>query len=96
MNKNNKIIQGRNQGLVLGLLIILISLLLSVLIPVAPVIGVALLGSGIYAYRHNTDVYMRTIAIFAIAAGIMMILIVVVLILINVPMQTGTISLNVV
>ena len=59
MNKNNNIIQGHKQGLVLGLLIILISLLLSVLIPVAPVIGVALLVSGIYTYQHNTDVYMR-------------------------------------
>ncbi|MDO9517349.1 MAG: hypothetical protein Q7J10_04780 [Methanosarcinaceae archaeon] len=75
MNKNNKIIQGHNPGLVPGLLIILISLFLSILIPISPVIGVALLAFGIYAYRHNVDVYMRTIAIFAIAAGIMMILI---------------------
>ena len=95
MNKNNKIIQGHKQGLVLGLLIILISLLLSVLIPVAPVIGVALLVSGIYTYRHNTDVYMRTIAIFAIAAGIMMILIIIFVLLWSyAPTQTGTISLN--
>ncbi|HZK62347.1 MAG TPA: hypothetical protein VFC41_09725 [Anaerovoracaceae bacterium] len=75
MNKNDKIIQGHNPGLVPGLLIVLISLFLSVLIPVAPVIGVALLAFGIYAYRHNADVYMRTIAIFTIVASIMMILI---------------------
>ena len=75
MNKNDKIIQRHNPGLVPGLLIVLISLFLSVLVPIAPVIGVALLAIGIYAYRHNTDVYMRTIAIFTIAAGIMMILI---------------------
>lgn len=95
MNKDDEIIQGHNKGLVPGLLILLISLFLSVLIPVAPVIGVALLAIGIYAYRHNADVYMRTIAIFTIAAGIMMILIVMVVVLFShAPIQTGTISLN--
>jgi uncharacterized membrane-anchored protein len=65
-----------SRELFLGLLIIFFSLALSILIPLAaPVFGVVLLVSGIYAYRHSTDVAIRTIAIAAISGGIIVILI---------------------
>ncbi len=69
-----------SRGFVLGLLIILFSLALGVLIPfVAPALGVVLLVAGVYAYRHTTDAAMRTIAIAAIAGGILMFLIIIII-----------------
>lgn len=65
---------------VLCLLFILFSLALGVLVPfVAPALGVVLLVTGVYAYRHATDVTMRTIGIASITSGILMFLIIIVI-----------------
>ncbi len=67
-------------GFVFGLLTIFFSLALSVLVPfVAPALGVVLLVTGVYAYRHATDATMRTIAIAAITSGILMFLIIIII-----------------
>ncbi len=44
----------------------------------APALGVVLLVTGIYAYKHATDVTMRTIAVTAIISGIVMFIIIIV------------------
>lgn len=69
-----------NRGFVLGLLTIFFSLALSVLIPfVAPALGIVLLVTGVYTYRHTTDIAMRTFAIAAITSGILIFLVMIVL-----------------
>ena len=60
---------------ILGLLIILLSLFASFVFPIsAPVLALMLILGGIFAYRHNTDVTTRTIAVVAIAGGITILL----------------------
>ncbi|MEA2000156.1 MAG: hypothetical protein U9N61_12655 [Euryarchaeota archaeon] len=60
---------------ILGLLIILLSLFVSFVFPIfAPVLALVLIIGGIFAYRHNTDVTTRTIAVVAIAGGITILL----------------------
>jgi len=60
---------------ILGLLIILLSLFASFVFPLfAPVLALVLIVGGIFAYRHNTDVTARTIAVAAIAGGITILL----------------------
>ncbi len=60
-------------------LFIFLSLALGILDPfAAPGFGLVLLVTGIYAYRHATDVTMRTIAVAAITSGIVMFIIIIV------------------
>ncbi|MCZ7355466.1 MAG: hypothetical protein O8C66_13275 [Candidatus Methanoperedens sp.] len=90
-----KEIRVNSREFVLGLLIIFFSLVLGVLVPfVAPVLGIVQLVSGVYAYKHSTDVALRTIAVAVIASGIMMFVIVIFLLLFMVSNTTTTPSIE--
>lgn len=70
---------------------IILGAIVSFLIPiVAPVIAVALIASGIVAYRQNTDKAVRALAVAAIASGVVIILAIVFGGLIFLPVSTTT------
>lgn len=63
---------------ILGLFIIFFIFVLSLFFPlIAPVLGIALLLSGIFTYRKNTNADIHTVAIIAIVAGVVLLLIVI-------------------
>lgn len=71
-----KSIMVNSQGFILGLLIIFSSLALSILFPlIAPLLGIVLLASGIYAYKYNANDTTRTIAIATIVSGLLCLII---------------------
>jgi hypothetical protein len=66
----------KSRELAPGFLIIFLSFILSIVVPLlSPVLGVLLLVTGVYAYRHATDAAMRTIAIANITSGILILII---------------------
>jgi len=75
---------------ILGLLIIFLSLFLGFVFPlVAPVLALVLIVGGIFAYRHNTDVTTRTIAVVAIAGGITILLMILLISLFLAPSHSS-------
>lgn len=79
-----------SQEFILGLLIIFLSLFLSFVFPlVAPVLALVLIVGGIFAYRHNTDVTTRTIAVVAIAGGITILLMILLISLFLAPSHSS-------
>ena len=86
--------RNNSREFILGLLIILLSLFLSFVFPiVAPVLAAVLIVSGIFTYRHNTDIATRTIAISAITGGVMILLMIT---LVSLFIATGHSSTSVV
>lgn len=80
----------------LGLLIILLSLFMSFVFPLfAPVLALMLIVGGIFAYRHNTDVTTRTIAVVAIAGGIAILLMILLVSVFLVPTHSSMSSSSV-
>lgn len=74
-----KSINVNSRGFVPGLLIIFFSLALSVLVPfIAPALGVVELVTGVYIYRHTTDIAKHSIAMAAITSGILIFLIIII------------------
>jgi hypothetical protein len=86
-----KDIKVNSREFILGLLIILLSLFLSFVFPlVAPVLAVMLIAGGTFIYRHNTDVTTRTIAIAAIAGGVVILLMILLISLFLTASHSGT------
>lgn len=77
---------------VLGLLIIFFSLTLSILFPlIAPLLGIVLLASGVYAYRSNAN---YTIAIATIVGGLLCLIIAAIIAFFIVTNTTTTASIE--
>jgi len=84
-------IRVNSREFILGSLIILLSLFLSFVFPiVAPVLAVVLIVGGAFIYRHNTDVTTRTIAIAAIACGMMILLMIILISLFLIASRPST------